>query len=177
MTEKRTQIIEAKLRGEKTDTIILWVNVSKSTIDKVWKRYRATGSGLARAYTGRRSKINPEIEEKIRLEIDENNDITLAELIEKLSLPIGVSRLSQVLIAWGYSFKKKTRHPSAARTAKKVKEKPCISIDTTSQNGYDDSGHLGRQAERRSSCGRGPIQSKQSFDPTVTHTISLAPNG
>ncbi|MEF9880115.1 MAG: hypothetical protein RR975_11925 [Clostridia bacterium] len=126
--EKRAQIIEAKLRGEKTDTIILWVNVSKSTIDKVWKRYRATGSGLARAYTGRRSKITPEIEEKIRLEINENNDITLAELIEKLSLPIGVSRLSQVLIAWGYSFKKRHAIHQLRGQRKKSKKSPAFRL-------------------------------------------------
>lgn len=105
--EKREQIIEAKLRGEKTETIILWVKVSKSTIDKVWRRYRETGSGVATPYTGRRSKITPELETQIRSEVDANNDITLAELIDKLSLPIGVSRLSQVLISWGYSFKKR----------------------------------------------------------------------
>ena len=106
-TEKREQIIEAKLRGEKTESIILWLKVSKSTIDKVWRRYRETGDGRAIAYTGRKSRITPELEEKIRAEINKNNDVTLAELIEKLALPVGVSRLSQVLISWGYSFKKR----------------------------------------------------------------------
>ena len=105
--EKREQIIEAKLRGEKTETIILWVKVSKSTIDKVWRRYRDTGNGLATPYTGRKTRITQELEKKIRSEVDANSDITLAELIEKLDLPIGISRLSQVLISWGYSFKKR----------------------------------------------------------------------
>ena len=119
--EKREQIIDAKLRGEKTEAIILWVKVSKSTIDKVWRRYRETGSGLATPYPGRRSKITPDLEAKIRIEIDENNDITLSELIDKLSLPIGVSRLSQVLISWGYSFKKRrsTRLRSSGKTLKR----------------------------------------------------------
>lgn len=119
-SEKREQIIEAKIRNEKTETIILWVKVSKSTIDKVWKRFRETGCGLAIPYTGRKCRLTPELERKIRDEIEANNDITLAELIEKLSLPIGVSRLSQVLISWGYSFKKRrsTRQLKSERMSK-----------------------------------------------------------
>jgi transposase len=106
-SEKREQIIAAKQRGEKTETIILWTKVSKSTIDKVWKRFRDTGSGMATPYTGRKTSITPEIEARIREEVNANSDITLAELVEKLSLPIGISRLSQLLISWGYSFKKR----------------------------------------------------------------------
>ena len=45
--EKRVQIVEAKMRKEKTETIILWTKVSKSTIDKVWKRFLETGSAAA----------------------------------------------------------------------------------------------------------------------------------
>jgi transposase len=116
--EKREQIIEAKLRNEKTETIILWTKVSKSTIDKVWKRYRDTGSGLATPYKGRRTSITPEMEALIRAEVDTNNDITLAELVEKLSLPIGISRLSQVLKSWGYSFKK--RHSTRLGSSEKM---------------------------------------------------------
>ena len=106
-SEKREQIISAKQRGEKTENIILWVKVSKSTIDKVWRRYRETGSGAAKPYKGSTSRITAEIEHQIRSEIDKNNDITLEELIECLELPIKKSQLSRLLISWGISYKKR----------------------------------------------------------------------
>jgi len=105
--EIREQIIKAKLRGEKTESIMLWTSVSKSTIDKVWGRYREIGCCEAIPYAGRKSQITPEIETAIRAEIASNSDITLEELIEKLDLPIQKSQLSKLLIAWGLSFKKR----------------------------------------------------------------------
>jgi transposase len=115
--EKREQIIEAKQRGEKTEAIMLWVKVSKSTVDKVWSRYQKTGSAQAKAHTGRPSRITPEIKEMIRAQIAETNDITLEELIEKLDLPIKKSQLSNLLASWGLSFKKRrcTQGSSSAR--------------------------------------------------------------
>ena len=105
--EKREQIISAKQRCEKTENIILWVKVSKITIDKVWRRYRETGSGEAKPYKGSTSRITAEIEHQIRSEIDKNNDITLEELIEELELPIKKSQLSRLLNSWGISYKKR----------------------------------------------------------------------
>jgi len=120
-SEIREQIIEAKLRGEKTENIIIWTNVSKSTIDKVWSRYLKTGSSAAIPYTGRKSRITPKIEVMIRAEIALNNDITLEELIEKPGLPIQKSQLSKLLISWGLSFKKRhfTQNNSCAKMCKK----------------------------------------------------------
>ena len=119
--EKRQQIIEAKLRGEKVKTIILWTNVSKSTIDKVWKRYKETGNSFPIPYTGRISKITPEIEQGIRAKIAVQSDITLEELIEELDLPIKKSQLSKLTIAWGLPFKKRLfmRTDSSGKTYRK----------------------------------------------------------
>ena len=127
--EKRQQIIEAKLRGEKVNIIILWTKVSKSTIDKVWKRYNETGSGRAIPYTGRKSKITPEIEHKIRAKIAERSDITLEELIEDLDLPIKKSQLSKLTIAWGLPFKK--RHFMQTDNSEKTCRKSAKNSKTT----------------------------------------------
>jgi len=105
--ETREQIVGAKLRGEKTEAIIIWTNVSKSTIDKVWNRYQKIGCCASIPYTGRKSRITPEIERRIRAEITVNSDITLEEMIETLELPIQKSQLSKLLISWGLSFKKR----------------------------------------------------------------------
>jgi len=105
--EKREQIVAAKMRGEKTETIIQWLGVSKSTIDKIWRKQRETGSCASKPYTGRKPKITEEQAEKVRQEVDAINDITLDELISKFSLPVSKSRLCQLLKSWGYSYKKR----------------------------------------------------------------------
>ena len=104
--ELRELIVEAKLRGEKSETIMKWYKVSKSTIDKTWSRYQKTGCCHAKPYAGRSSIITPEIEENIREKIKEENDITLDELIDELNLPVKKSRLSELLISWKLSYKK-----------------------------------------------------------------------
>jgi transposase len=94
-----------------------WIGVSKSTVDKVWKLHVKTGDCSATPYRGRKPRITPELREKIENTIRANSDITLTELIEELKLPIGVSRLSQILTSWKYSFKKR-RSTRLRRNAK-----------------------------------------------------------
>jgi transposase len=80
--------------------------------------------GIVRQYSyrGRKSCITLEIKKKIKNTIRTNPYITLAELIEELKLPIGVSRLSQILISWKYSLKKKkTFHPTAQKSEDVIK--------------------------------------------------------
>jgi transposase len=57
--------------------------------------------------------------EAIARAIEQEPDITLNELIEKLELPIRKSQLSRLLIKLGYSVKKKrsTRKASSGRTS------------------------------------------------------------
>jgi len=112
--EIREQIIAAKLRGEKVETIKIWYSVSKRTIDRIWSRYQKTGNCLAKTHKGRKSKITPELEGNIRTAIAANNDITLEELIEKLNLPIKKSQLSRLLISWGLTFKKRHFTPKSS---------------------------------------------------------------
>ena len=122
--EIRNAIIEAKLRNENTKTIKKQTKVSKSTIDKIWSRYKKTGNILAVPHTGRTSKITPDLEKKIRAKIAEKNDITLEDLIEELKLPIKKSQLSNLLIKWGLSLKKRlsTQNNSNEKTCKKSKK-------------------------------------------------------
>jgi transposase len=58
---------------------------------------------------------------QIKSAVKDQNDITLEELIEKLSLPIKKSRLSVVLIKEGLSLKK--LHPVNQTRAYVVKER------------------------------------------------------
>ena len=103
----RENIILAKQRNEKRETIAFWMNVSVSNVDKVWKRFIDTGSYDPTPYTGRKSSIDALTDENIRAVINETPDITLEELISKLSLPLTVSGLCRKLDRMGFSFKKR----------------------------------------------------------------------
>ena len=103
----RENIILAKKRGEKREKIAYWLNVSISTVDKVWRRFIETGSYSAIPYLGRKSSLDKETDAKIRATIIEFPDITLEELIEKLSLPLTISGLSKKLNRMGISYKKR----------------------------------------------------------------------
>ncbi len=60
----RENIIIAKQRGEKRERIAYWLNVSISTIDKIWRRFKETGAYSATPYLGRKSDIDTEMENK-----------------------------------------------------------------------------------------------------------------
>ena len=117
----RENIILAKQRGEKREKIAYWINVSISTIDKIWRRFKETGSYSAIPYQGRKSEIDKETDDKIRTTIREIPDITLEKLIEKLALPLTVSGLSRKLDRMGISYKKRhfTQTNKNVQTSKK----------------------------------------------------------
>ena len=106
-SEKRELLIAAKRRKEKEEDIAKWLDISKGSVGTIWRLFRKTGSFLPTAYTGRPSAIPQEKVDEIQATVRNNPDITLSELIERLSLPIQKSQLSRLLISLGYSFKKR----------------------------------------------------------------------
>ena len=119
----RNRIIAAKLRGEKREAIALWLGVSVSTVDKVWKLFLTTGSILPKPYKGRTSMFDEETERKLIEAIKNSPDATLQELIDELSLPITVSGLWRKLDKMGISFKKKTFFPSKQNEPEVMEER------------------------------------------------------
>jgi len=93
----RENIILAMQRKEKRGTIALWLNVSISTIDKVWRKFKETGTPLPIPYTGRKSSLTQEQNQQIHAKIQQTPNITLNELINELNLNISQSGLSRHL--------------------------------------------------------------------------------
>jgi transposase len=112
--EKRELIIGAKQRGEKEEEIAIWLKVSKRSVGTIWKRFKDTGVYQPVKCTGRKSCLSDEKIDEIRSAIKESPDITLNELIERLSLPIKKSQLSKLLIRLGFSYKKNSSSERAA---------------------------------------------------------------
>jgi transposase len=103
----RENIVLAIQRKEKRNTIATWLNISISTIDKVWHKFKKTGTYQPIPYTGRKSTLTEKQEKEIRNKIQQTPDITLNELIDELSLDLTESGMSRHLKAMGLTFKKR----------------------------------------------------------------------
>jgi len=94
----REKIIEALESGENTHPEIAEnFIVSLSFVDKLWKRWRKTGSYEALPHTGGRKRTLRDIEQLIRQEVSKQSDATLSELCERVEQASGTkSRPSQM---------------------------------------------------------------------------------
>jgi len=105
--DKRANIIAAKQRKEPVEQIKKWLNVSDSTISRIWNKFLKTGSYAPIPYTGRKSDITPEKDEEIKAKIKEKPDITAEDLIAELSLELTTSGVYRRLAKMGLTFKKR----------------------------------------------------------------------
>jgi len=103
----RENIVLAMQRKEKRNTISMWLNVSISTIDKVWHKFKKTGDHQPIPYTGRKSTLTEKQETEIKAKIQQTPDITLNELRAELSIDLTESGMSRHLKAMGLTFKKR----------------------------------------------------------------------
>ena len=104
--EKRELIIAAKERKEKGADISSWLNVSLSSVNRIWSQYKRTNSIAPKARPGRTPSLSDAKIEEIKAAVKKEPDITLEELIDSLELPIKKSRLSVILIKMGLTYKK-----------------------------------------------------------------------
>jgi transposase len=94
----RKRIIKARERGDPIAKIAREKEVSVGAIDKLLALHRKTGSYAPRPLNnGRKPKITPGQIEAVRQRITDQPDITLAELIDELHLPISDSRLCKII--------------------------------------------------------------------------------
>lgn len=91
----RRRIIEAiQDNQESQPEIAMRFCVSLSTVEKLWHRFRLTGSYLPKAHSGGRKRVLEVDEELIRAEIAVQPDCTLAELTAKVALKKGQTAVS-----------------------------------------------------------------------------------
>jgi transposase len=94
----RKRIVEARARGESITKIAQEKNVSESSINKLMALYRETGSYEARPLNnGRKPRLSPVQMEEVQQRIEQQPDISLAELIAELHLPVCESALCRTV--------------------------------------------------------------------------------
>jgi transposase len=91
----RLRIIEAIQENKDTQPEIAErFSVSLSFVEKLWHRFRTTGSYQAKPHAGGRARLLKDDEQILRAEVAAQPDITLAELTEKVASHTGKAPVS-----------------------------------------------------------------------------------
>ena len=111
--EARNLLVEAYENTHDARGIALAYGVSVPTVYRLAEQKAKTGSvDLRVSKRGRKRVLGQDALEKIAKTIDARPDITLAEIVEKLELPVGIETVRRAIQAMGYRRKKKMIHAS-----------------------------------------------------------------
>ena len=111
--EARNLLVEAYEKTHDAKGIALAYGVSVPTVYRLAEQKAKTGSvNLRVSKRGRKRVLGQDALEKIAKTIDARPDITLAEIVEKLELPVGIETVRRAIQAMGYRRKKKMIHAS-----------------------------------------------------------------
>lgn len=111
--EARNLLVEAYEKTHDAKGIALAYGISVPSVYRLAEQKAKTGSvDLRVSKRGRKSILAQEDLENIARTVDEQPDITLAEIVEKLNLPVGIETVRRRLQAMGYRRKKKMIHAS-----------------------------------------------------------------
>lgn len=90
----RRRIVEVIQENEESQTeIAVRFAVSISFVEKLWRRFRTTGSYEAKPHAGGRERSLAAYEALIRAEVKAQSDITLEELAKKVAEASGKPRI------------------------------------------------------------------------------------
>lgn len=111
--EARNLLVEAYEKTHDAKGIALAYGVSVPTVYRLAEQKAKTGSvDLRVSKRGRKRVLGQDALDKIAKTIDARPDITLAEIVEKLELPVGIETVRRAIQAMGYRRKKKMIHAS-----------------------------------------------------------------
>lgn len=111
--EARKLLIDAWNKTHNAKEIAECFSVNTSTVYRLEKRMRETGSVETRvSLRGRKPALSQADIQKIDRFIQEQPDITIHEVREKLQLPVSDETVRKAVVKLGYVYKKKSLHAS-----------------------------------------------------------------
>ena len=111
--EARELLVKWYLKTHKAKEVAAAYSVSEPTVYRLAQQKRETGSVTLRVnQRGRKRVLGDEEIARIDRAIQEQPDITIRELVEKLQLRAGDETVRRAVNNLGYSFKKKMIHAS-----------------------------------------------------------------
>ena len=132
--ETRKLLIEAWNKTHNAKEIAECFSVNTSTVYRLEKRMRETGSVETRtSLRGRKPVLTQKDLQNIDLLIQNQPDITINEIIEKLQLHVSDETVRKAILKLGYVYKKKSLHASEQErprcgTEEKRLERPYVWI-------------------------------------------------
>ena len=111
--EARELLVEAYEKTGNAEEVAECFGVDKSTVYRLRRQKKATGSvKLKTNKRGRKPSLFPEDLSNIDKAIQEQSDITIGEIIEKLDLHVANETVCKAVIKMGYVYKKKSLYAS-----------------------------------------------------------------
>lgn len=111
--EARKLLIDAWIKTHNARAIAECFSVNTSTVYRPEKRMRETGSVETRVSLRERKPALSQADiQKIDRFIQEQPDITIHEIREKLQLPVSDETVRKAVVKLGYVYKKKSLHAS-----------------------------------------------------------------
>ena len=111
--EARELLVEAYEKTGNAEEVAECFGVDKSTVYRLSRQKKATGSvKLKTNKRGRKPSLSPEDLSNIDKAIQEQSDITIGEIIEKLDLQVANETVRKAVIKMGYVYKKKSLYAS-----------------------------------------------------------------
>ena len=111
--EARELLVQGYKATHDAEGIAKAYSVNKWTVYRLVEQKRRTGSVALRTnQRGRKQILTAEDKENIQCCIDENPDITIEEIREKLNLSASYSTVERAVDAMGYTLKKKSLYAS-----------------------------------------------------------------
>ena len=109
--ESRELLVEAYEKTHNAKEVAECYSVDESTVYRLERRKKATGSVELRTHLrGRKPSLSEETLSEISKAIQERPDITIYEIIEKLDLHVTNETVRKAVIKMGYVRKKKSLH-------------------------------------------------------------------
>ena len=122
--EARKLLIDAWNKTHNAKEIAECFSVNTSTVYRLEKRMRETGSVETRvSLRGRKPALSQADIQKIDRLIQEQPDITIHEIREKLKLPVSDETVRKAVVKLGYVYKKKSLHASERERPRCQREK------------------------------------------------------
>ena len=111
--DARNLLVKAYEKTHDAKGVAMAYGVSVPTVYRLAEQKAKTGSVDLRVNErGRKRVLGQEAKDKIAQTIDEQPDITLAEIVEKLELSVSIETVRREIKAMGYRRKKKMIHAS-----------------------------------------------------------------
>ena len=111
--EERKLLVDAYEKGYQTKDLAEIFKISVNSVNRIIRQKKMTGSCELKTHNcGRKSSLTETDFKQIAELIDTQSDITINEIIEKLSLKVTNETARKAVIKMGYRYKKKSLHAS-----------------------------------------------------------------